>query len=230
MGKHSARRRPGRPRRPAFGDRRSPPRPGGPAPRAPAAASVRGPGRDGSARSTRRRGVTAGRCRAPQPHPEHREHARLGRGPDGWAGRRSDGRGGGPGPRELARDALGTEYPGTSRPPSTRGRSRAPDTARRPAPAPGAAAQGPADVPGPRQDFVDAFDAPRPPPRPAARPEPGARRRAASARGRARRRRRDAPETAQEERAGPVPLTGTAAAAVTTVLAVVVGGPGRRRR
>ncbi|MEU1615913.1 DUF3152 domain-containing protein [Streptomyces sp. NPDC005722] len=144
-------------------------------------------------------------------HPEHREHSAWGRA-GSWAPPRTPR---GTRPTELADGALGTEYPEDEDPLDGGARTAAriagfPRQRR----APGAAA-GARNVPGPRKDFVAAFDAPSVP----AATEPGAPAGGATEAGEAAEP-PGRPRTAVRTRA----LSGAAAAAVVTVLAVVVAG------
>ncbi|MEU4093816.1 DUF3152 domain-containing protein [Streptomyces sp. NPDC026673] len=137
-------------------------------------------------------------------HPEHREHAAWGRA-GSWASPRTPR---GTRPAELADTALGTEYPEDDDPldasaPAAPRVSRFP----RQRTAPGA---GPRTVPGPRQEFVAAFDLSAEPGAPAERAgeaeETGEQ--------------PERPKKSVKTRA----FSGAAAAAVVTVLAVVVAG------
>ncbi|WP_431960358.1 DUF3152 domain-containing protein [Actinacidiphila sp. bgisy160] len=140
-------------------------------------------------------------------HPEHREHSAWGRA-GSWAPPRTPR---GTRPAELAETALGTEYPEDDDPLDP-GVFTAPRISGFPRPrrAPGAGAR---DVPGPRREFVAAFDAPSATTGSGA-PVGGAEEAEKSGE------QPERPKKAGRTRA----LSGAAAAAVVTVLAVVAAG------
>ncbi|WP_329136190.1 DUF3152 domain-containing protein [Streptomyces sp. NBC_01476] len=140
----------------------------------------------------------------PQAHPEHREHAAWGAG-GGWSAP-------GPGPGSRG-GAVAEDWPLDSEPVEwTRFETGASVPPRRPQPQPSGGR-----LPHPRQEYVDAFDAPLPPrPRPAAPREPAEPGLLVQ----------PEPSAGKADKSGGKgrTLTAIAAAAVVTVLAVVVGG------
>ncbi|MGI5252330.1 DUF3152 domain-containing protein [Actinacidiphila glaucinigra] len=194
----------GRRRRP--GPAPNPPRTGGPG-QAPGGSAPAG--RDGFRPGDPGHGHQDAPGRA---HPEHQEHSAWGRA-GSWVPPRTPR---GTRPAELADTALGTEYPEDDDPLDGRVRT-APRISGFPRQrrAPGAGFR---DVPGPRKDFVEAFDVPSAS-APSAATGPGAPVEGTGEGGEGGEQ-PEQPKKTVRTRA----LSGAAAAAVVTVLAVVVAG------